>query len=283
MTTLSRTAVFTIAAICWLGLSTAATADRLIGTGVWSNPAIWDTGSIPDNVPGDWNDNVFLWKGKTVTLDADYNYNQIGLYIGYCGTAGTLNVPGNTSATFSACCPCEGYTAAGDGATINITGGSLTCLGNMDGPKGGMWSSKPEGGYPATLGVDISAGTLTVGGGLLLNSGGHADNVSNISVFGTGIMDLGSVTSNGGTVDWTVGDLGKVIIDGDHRGDPTLGGLLHGADGWGLDAAFDGTETSIWAVPEPAGVVLLASGCVVALLLGLRRRHRTRFSTGGKP
>ncbi len=283
MTTLSRTAVCTAAVICCLGLNTAARGDQLIASGNWGDSSIWNTNDgqpIPDNVYDEYNDRVFVYGNHAVTLDTAYNYDKLSLYIGKNGTAGTLIAPEGTSATFKTCWVCYGHGTLPEAATINITGGSLTAVRGMSGPHGGRWVGYDNS--PGTFTLNVSAGMLTVvGGDLALNFGGLSGNVSNISVSGTGIMDLVSVSSGGGTLNWTVGDFGKVIIDGDHTGDPTLGGLLHGADGWGLDAAFDGTETSIWAVPEPAGVVLLASGCVVALLLlGLRRRHRTRFSTG---
>ena len=225
MTTLQRTAIWTATVILVVGLGTNAQGTTLVGSGDWSNPAIWSAG-VPFNAnDGIWGNNVLLSGNNTVRLDGKYDYSYRYIYLGVFGGSSALNVPPATSARFSVAPTADGSSGSQSNVTLNVTGGSLIVDGSMLGARGNSTD------FPSWADVNLSAGLLKAGN-LAFNPGNHPGNVFDLEVSGRGTLGLGSVTPpTGGTVNWTVGSQGRVVINGDQTGDPTLGGLLAAKSG----------------------------------------------------
>lgn len=225
MTTLHRAAVWTATAILIGGLAPTARATTLVGSGDWSNPAIWSAG-VPFNAnDGNWSNNVFLSGNNTVRLDGKYDLSYRMGYLGVFGGSSTLLAPPGTSLRLSAAPTADGGSGAQSNVTLNITGGSLIVDNNLFGARG------DASDHPSWADVHVTAGLLKAAS-LTFNPGNHPGNVFNLEVSGRGTLALGSVTPpTGGTVNWTVGGQGRVVISGNHTADPTLGGLLAAKSG----------------------------------------------------
>lgn len=225
MATLQRATAWTAAAILIVGLGASAQAATLTGTGVWSNPAIW-SGGVPFNAnDGNWSNNVFLSGNNTVTLDGKYDLSDRTAYLGVFGGSPTLNVPATTRVRFGSAPMADGGSGSQSNVTVNITGGTLLVDTSMFGARGNTSEN------PSWADVNVTAGLLKAND-LTFNPGNHPGNVFSLDVVGRGTLSLGSVTApTGGTVNWTVGGRGRVVIGGNHTADPTLGGLLAAQSG----------------------------------------------------
>ena len=237
-----------------------AMADHPVSSGNWSNGSIWNNGVVPSN-------GTFLEMcgGYLVTVDSIFNYDNSMLKVGsYCegyGGEGFLDVPSGSEITFE-----SGTWANLDGsdrhATINISGGVINFTGDVQ--------THPSACTPHSvdLYLTVSAGSLNIGGTFYLYAEQWAPGVGNcdIVVNGSGILKASDIIKHedGGVLNFTVSESGKVIVSGDRTADPTLDGILSSGSGQPLSAAYSNGETTIMDFVETIeGSVLIKGNLII--------------------
>ncbi len=220
----------------------SAHLSMLNGSGQWSNTGIWI--AYPDETSTSI---IFLYGNQSVTLDGNYHYpNLTHFYIGGAGNSGTLQAPGNTSATFDSgnlICIGQGN-QPGDDAYIYVTGGEI-CFKGVDVNVNYSSNSAVE-----TV-IDVSSGTFSVENDLILNSGNNTGHKYKIKIWNNGTLKANSITDNGtgSTLSYFILDnRGSVIVSGNQTADPSLGGIITTNLGGLLDASYSASsdETTIF-------------------------------------
>ncbi len=231
-----------------LSLASISTADTYLFVDVVDNDigntSNWDQGSLPGS-----SDTAYIKANSYgVNNGTDLNVQQLIVWKRHSDNGPTklINNSGNINSSFAI--------MVNTGSTFEVNGGSV------------------YSGARLILGNNDGAGTFDVTGGTHTFAG-------NLD-FGAGYDDLVSVT--GGTVnfggikmaDWESGDTlymeagGTVNFAGDwvtwidtRLGGPRFQNDLGGAaDTW--DLSYDGSQTTLTVVPEPATVGLLGLGLV---------------------
>lgn len=248
-----RNLLFTALFIVYLTVS--AMADFPVSNGNWSNGATWESGTVPDNVYETYSDNICLCGSHQVTVDGIYNYDNLSLKIGtvvtdwntspptqLCKGEGIIILPSSSEITFSSARWADAG-SANRHATIIVEGGNLFILGDVQTHSTSVTPNSVD------LGINISSGSLDIGGIFNIFDAQYITGLGtcNITVNGSGILKAADIIKHedGGSLNFTVGGGGKVIVSGDRTADPTLNGILMSSSGQPLSATYSNGETII--------------------------------------
>jgi hypothetical protein len=223
--------------------------------------AIWLVTAVLVSVTGQGFGEVHFNDGGTHNINYTIN-EKVRVTNGVLGEPTTINVlnGGNISA------PPAALSVSHD-SKINISGGSVGSLGATDNSRVTMSSGSVESHYFAASGnalIIMSGGTVggqlqTWGNGQVILSGGVV--MSNLSAFDSGQI---TIVGSNFAIDGIPVDFGQYFASDFAGGQGILTGMLFSGDLLN-NSFYISTDASITLIPEPASLLLLSLGSLLAI------------------
>lgn len=241
-------------------------------SGVWSDPANWDQGTVPPSTAGDIYVDPVTYTGHVIIGASDVVQNTGTLQGPEWGQ--TLDIYGTVNAGYA-------LSTIGDpmysGSTVNLYGNGSVTAGDSFFIGEPWWLQTGMGNTTVNLydNSQVTANYVIMSGHLNIYGG----TVTALDGFLTGTATTGAWGSTSTTDALRLIDIagGKLVVAGDITSqidDLISRGILEGNGVVGavnIDTTSDLGYTVITAVPEPASVALFGlGGC--AIMLAFRRR-----------